>query len=579
MAGGRLKIAVVVSGGLLLLAAGLGIVRLVKLDPLVARVDQVLKKKMLPGENKWQEGMDDLWALGPGVIPQLAAESRRRDSLLLKRYTVWWQKAPAFLKRHLPAPVDRGELRQAAMHAIVEFGPLAVRQAAPQVIEGLGETDDRYNNYAVRGMPWLASDSPAAFTSFKQGLAGIHMNWSRPRSFLDFDGDDTGWPKIPEVVPLVTNYLWNAGEAYMGAIVLGRIGSNTAVALPALIQVADIGAAGTFSNARAAHLYQTEGFSSAGRHIVTAIQDDKGMNHNRAMAALAMGRIGLATPEVRAALVRTWDATDPWVRHNAALAVAMLGPAMSNEVPGLLAGLNDTDNSALESKLEAIRSIGPGAGAALETLRELTQTNRLRALVVDPNSNVVSQSVEELSVAAKMAICELAPEEGRPFLPDIASEIGRWWEPVVFLSKPGPLSYDVVRAVEPLLEQDGSQRQSLAAYVILHHNPQHAGALAALRRNESVGALNDRLEAGSVLFQTVGETNGLCALITEAFRSPESFPGQGAGQIADKMGLAALPALPAFKEALWHKDVFVRQYAGRLVLKLAPRDLPVNEGR
>ena len=43
------------------------------------------------------------------------------------------------------------------------------------------------------------------------------------------------------------------------------------------------------------------------------------------------------------------------------------------------------------------------------------------------------------------------------------------------------------------------------------------------------------------------------------------------------MGAAALPALPALKAALWHRDRIVRQYAGRLMLRLAPQELPINK--
>jgi hypothetical protein len=148
-------------------------------------------------------------------------------------------------------------------------------------------------------------------------------------------------------------------------------------------------------------------------------QDDKGMNHNRAMAALALGRIGVATPEVRAALVRAWNAPDAWVRHNAALAVALLGAPMTNDLPGLLAGLMDQDNSALHSKRRTIRKLGPAAQAGLGTLRELAQTNRVRGFVQERDRQAVGSSVEDLVVAAKMAICRIDPKEGRPFLPDI----------------------------------------------------------------------------------------------------------------------------------------------------------------
>ena len=51
----------------------------------------------------------------------------------------------------------------------------------------------------------------------------------------------------------------------------------------------------------------------------------------------------------------------------------------------------------------------------------------------------------------------------------------------------------------------------------------------------------------------------------------------GHGQIADEIGDAALPSLPTFKAALWHKDKFVRERAGMLLLKLAPQAVPINQ--
>jgi hypothetical protein len=71
----------------------------------------------------------------------------------------------------------------------------------------------------------------------------------------------------------------------------------------------------------------------------------------------------------------------------------------------------------------------------------------------------------------------------------------------------------------------------------------------------------------------------LCALIEEGLKSPESNIGQTAAQLADQIGDAALPAVPAFKAALWHRDVFVRDHAGLLMLKLAPQELPINESK
>jgi len=128
-----------------------------------------------------------------------------------------------------------------------------------------------------------------------------------------------------------------------------------------------------------------------------------------------------------------------------------------------------------------------------------------------------------------------------------------------------------------LLEKSNSLRGSIVAYVILSHNPNHADALAALRRNKSSGNLNDRIIAGRLLFESLGETNDLCLLIEEGFKSPQSHIGQSAAHLADLMGRAALPTVPALKQALWHKDKFVRERAGQLLRKLAPEALPIQE--
>jgi hypothetical protein len=311
--------------------------------------------------------------------------------------------------------------------------------------------------------------------------------------------------------------------------------------------------------------------------LTTNLANDEELNQDRAMAVLALGRIGVATPEVCAALAHAWNSPDPWIRHNAALAVAMLGPPMTNQLAALLSGLKDKDNSALDSKLQAIGKLGPGALDALPALRELAQTNLLASVVTNTNSQVAGWALSELSVSAKIAICQINPDEGRAYLPDIATQIGRRWEATISLTEPSPLSNDIVRLTEPLLDDPNIARKIIAAYIILSHDPQHPKALDVLHHAKTSGEIGNRLFAGRLLYLTVGDTNGLCDIISEALQDKRSFIGQNACNDAEKMGTNALPALPALEAALWHKDRFVRERAGALVLKLAPQDLPINE--
>ena len=116
---------------------------------------------------------------------------------------------------------------------------------------------------------------------------------------------------------------------------------------------------------------------------------------------------------------------------------------------------------------------------------------------------------------------------------------------------------------------------TLAAYVILGHNPSHPGAIAALQRNKVQGATDAvRRVAAERLFDSTGETNGVWEMIEDGL-SPESKLGQWSIAWAGKMGPAAIPIL---RRSLWHKDHFVRQEAGLWLRKLAPEELKLRPG-
>lgn len=243
MAWTNLKTAAVVGAGVLL-AAGTATVAISShrtSDSLSARVERILRQKMLPGKGQWQAGMDELWSLGPGIIPHLASKARLKDPVLSKAYARLWKDTSAGLRRYLAEPLNPAELRQAAMHAIEEFGPLAVRRAARQVIDGVTETGDFYN-YAVKGARWLLPESAKALAILEAGLAGTNANWSPPLTFLDvgslLGANESPWasfgPNISEVLPLLTNLLGNAGVAYNAAIDVGLVGPDAAPAIPAL---------------------------------------------------------------------------------------------------------------------------------------------------------------------------------------------------------------------------------------------------------------------------------------------------------------------------------------------------------
>ena len=115
---------------------------------------------------------------------------------------------------------------------------------------------------------------------------------------------------------------------------------------------------------------------------------------------------------------------------------------------------------------------------------------------------------------------------------------------------------------------------AIVAYVILGFQPQNAHALATLRSRVAQGSLSDRITAVGWLWDRTGETNDAIPLCIEGLASPESFIGQDAAEMLEKMGQQARPAIPALKAALWHKDRFVREDAGKALRKIAPEEMP-----
>ena len=185
-----------------------------------------------------------------------------------KGYARLWNKMPVTLQRYLPRPLDRAQLRLTAMHAIQGFGPLAVRRAAPQVIAGLtGPVDESYDcsYFAMMGAgEWLLPESAPALAAFKAGLAGKKAQGAEPWNY--FSVADSVWPRVPEVVPVLTAMLGDAFIAYNAAIALGRVGAPAASAIPALVQTVDLGAAGPFADAEAARFHMA---STARRKFVS----------------------------------------------------------------------------------------------------------------------------------------------------------------------------------------------------------------------------------------------------------------------------------------------------------------------
>src|SRR5688572_18568087 len=80
-------------------------------NPIATRVDELFAKGKVPDTQ-------ELWELGPEVIPHVASKARAHETPLTKAYAFVWKKLPKLARTRLPAPVDKAKLRAAAMRVI-----------------------------------------------------------------------------------------------------------------------------------------------------------------------------------------------------------------------------------------------------------------------------------------------------------------------------------------------------------------------------------------------------------------------------------------------------------------------------
>jgi hypothetical protein len=499
---------------------------LIRTDPVAEHVYELLVAMPTRGS---QATIDDLWMLGPRVIPHLARNAAKRETLLTRVYKIARGSVPKGPRNLLPKAQDPGPIRAAAMEAIAGLGPLAANGAVREVIVGLADPLQPVRWHAQYAAEWLVPEYPDAVKAYRRLLADT--NEAIP--IRDLTVSEHIWPRLPGAVPVLTRRLEQPAHAHLAAIALRYCGSNAAPAIPLLTEILDHGVV------------------------------------DRAMAAKTLGAIGVVSPEVIGALARAWNDSNSWVRANAAEAFTALA-SNGVSVPGeLISGLRDRDNRALTAKLEAFGAIGPAGRDALSTIREFADTNAARAWVTEPDQRVMTLRVQDISVNARIAICSLDPERCPSLLPELAAHITESWNLQQFLRRCRRFSNEVIAAVEPLLTTTNLVGASIAAQIILSHNSNHLQAVAVLQRNKTKGTELERRIAAERLFDSTGDTNGVWEFIEQGLAPGSNF-GQWSIQWAGKMGPAAIPTL---RRALWHKDKFVRKQAGMILRKMAPEQL------
>ena len=524
-------------------------------DPVYAQVLEIVRT------NQWNylsddSGLQKLIAIGPKALAPLKELIDWRESPLHRRYERLWPSLPLVLRSHLQDPRGQAEMRQKAVQIVCELGPAAIRPLNSSICRFLDTPDSASSRYALDSLYWTIPESPQAIASV--------TNWLADPTRRDLFGTTDCWnlyPLLPDIAPSLINCLRNPYLAREAAIGLGMIGTNADAAIPALIDVCENGVAKP---------------PIKPDYKITYGSDDEPFLMNRCAAFEALGKIGVASPDVLSAINHGLTDTNEDVRFAALKSLAALHQPLSGRLTNVLMTFPVRRSIKFQNIIEWTGTLKQDGREALPWLRQFTQLDFVQKLPEGVQANIGDFVIpaDDLRVSTVIAICRINPKAVRQYLPDFIADVGHHWASVQFLMESKADASAIVNGLEPVVNDTNQLRSAIAAYLILGFQPQNSQALTTLRSRVAKGRLSDRIIAAQWLWERTGETNDVIPLCIEGLASPESYIGEEAAQTLEKMGQKARPAIPALKAALWHEDRYVREYAGKALRKIAPEAMP-----
>jgi HEAT repeat protein len=519
--------------------------------------------------------LKDLARLGPEAYPALARLVQAHDTWLDKRYDQIRARLPDSIRRFLPERQSKDELCQRAKAVVPELGPGAARALVGAVHDALRRRDSFSigNVELLRSLYWSIPESPKAVATLSNWLTKP----DRRQMLFGFVDADEIWPTVPQLGPSLVQWLRFADYAGEAAAGLGAMGSNAVFAIPDLIDTFDNGVAGHPPDTTLVMAYAPGAFAP-GMDPLT---------RNRGAALGALGKIGVASPQVLAALERGMRRSSPSVRAIAADAIGRLGSDALPLLPGLLDKLDTTSRVVLTYQIEAIGKMGPDARDAVAVLHHWADPAVVAALPREPGPgrSMIRWFDDPLPLpgGAAAALVQIAPEKAKglgkviaqALTPGPDSQAGL--KSIDRLNRLRPLAAEIVLALEPTLNDKRQWVRRLTAFQILVFEPEHEGAMMLLLQ-----AMKDanppvlRSQAAVYYWQLTGDTEATLPAFVEAFQEGE---GPAELDFAAELGAHAKPLVPQIRALLYSDDLHTRERAGKALRRIDPTVLPpINEG-
>lgn len=507
----------------------------------------------------WQTNaaFDALQEMGAEAYPALREILAWRESTVHQLYERLWLKSPGGLRKFLPQPDSSRGLQVKASAIVPELGPVPSRALAGVTADYIMQDDHPYGTiYPLRTLYWSIPESPKSTLALSNWLA----RWETETHLFGMLYAYELWPKVPQLGPILAQWLRNPDGAAEAAASLGKMGTNAAFALPLLLEAAEKGVVGTNTTLK----------------VQNPTIDT--FTWNRINAAVALGSIGVTNPAVHAVLERAVTDKNPELAIAAVEALAALGYELDQPITTFLAEFRAARSHRTKDVLTTLGKLGLKARAALPWVTNLTNQEVAGALPEfqkgprdHPNSS------QEIQTAALIALCRIDPSQIPLSLPALTRELfAGQWEAAEALLEFTTHHDQIVAAVEPVLAHEHEIQRMFAAAVILKHQPAHRKARDELYSRLKADNPELRLTAAVYICRAGADLAPVIAVVREGLLMPGDLP-QVALNSVEAMGEQARVFIPELKQCLNSKNSGARDWAGRILRRLAPEQMPPIE--
>jgi len=245
------------------------------------------------------DSLGALLEIGPQSIPALQKKLNSQDGPLQKGYAKLRDELPENLRSQLEAPVPQNLRHAYAAWALGEIGP-AAQGAVPDLLRALASPDPVVRTDIVKSLRKIDQRSPEVISALIKSAQDPHPDVKEAAVWT------LRWlaPESAPAIPVFRKLLADPVQARLAASGLGALGPAASNAIPDLILLMNTG-----TNLPASTLSKPAG--PPGFYVPPNLPA-----MNSSMAAQSLGNVGIASPEVLAAL-RAAASTDSVVKTNA----------------------------------------------------------------------------------------------------------------------------------------------------------------------------------------------------------------------------------------------------------------------